>query len=85
LGHHGNACSFEAILKKYELLGDPALVLLGKIVNGADTDNSLWINLKARDCRRLPRASVIWVIKTIMRLTRRNGSFMTHFMLIVSK
>jgi hypothetical protein len=42
LGHHGQECSFEAILKKYGLTGDPALVLLGKIVNGADTDNTLW-------------------------------------------
>jgi hypothetical protein len=42
LGHHGKECSFEAILKKYGLTSDPALVLLGKIVNGADTDNSLW-------------------------------------------
>ena len=42
LGHHGPECSFEAILKKYNLYGDPALVLLGKIVNGADTDNTLW-------------------------------------------
>ena len=42
LGHHGQECSFEAILKKYDLTGDRALVLLGKIVNGADTDNTLW-------------------------------------------
>jgi len=42
LGHHGKECSFEAILKKYGLAADPALALLGKIVNGADTDNSLW-------------------------------------------
>ena len=42
LGHHGKECSFEAILHKFELDGDPALVLLGKIVNGADTDNTLW-------------------------------------------
>jgi hypothetical protein len=42
LGHHGKECSFEAILKKYKLTGDEALVLLGKIVNGADTDNTLW-------------------------------------------
>jgi hypothetical protein len=42
LGHHGKECSFEAILKKYHLTTDPALVLLGKIVNGADTDNTLW-------------------------------------------
>jgi hypothetical protein len=42
LGHHGKECTFEAILKQYNLRGDPALVLLGKVVNGADTDNTLW-------------------------------------------
>jgi len=42
LGHHGKECSFEAILKKYKLTEDPALVLLGRIVNGADTDNTLY-------------------------------------------
>jgi hypothetical protein len=42
LGHHGKECSFEAILKKYDLAGNSALVLLAKIVNGADTDNTLW-------------------------------------------
>ncbi len=42
LGHHGQECSFEAILKKYQLTGNPALILLGKIVNGADTDNTLY-------------------------------------------
>jgi hypothetical protein len=42
LGHHGKECSFEAIVKRYGLTSDPALVLLGKIVNGADTDNTLW-------------------------------------------
>src|SRR5712675_1912929 len=41
LGHHGKECSFDSILKKYNLTGDAALVLLGKIVNGADTDNKL--------------------------------------------
>jgi len=42
LGHHGQECSFEAILKKYRLNSDPALALLGRIVNGADTDNTLY-------------------------------------------
>jgi hypothetical protein len=42
LGHHGKECSFEAIVKKYKLDNDPALVLLGRIVNGADTDNTLY-------------------------------------------
>ena len=42
LGHHGKECSFEAIVKKYNLTHDRALVLLGRIVNGADTDNTLY-------------------------------------------
>lgn len=42
LGHHGQECSFEAILKKFNLTENAALLLLGKIVNGADTDNALW-------------------------------------------
>ncbi|MCI0379711.1 MAG: chromate resistance protein [Gemmataceae bacterium] len=41
-GHHGKECSFEAIVKKHGMTNDPALVLLAKIVNGADTDNTLW-------------------------------------------
>lgn len=42
LGHHGKECSFEAIVNKHGLTSDPALALLAKIVNGADTDNTLW-------------------------------------------
>ncbi len=42
LGHHGKECSFDAIMKRYNLTNDPALVLLARIVNGADTDNSLY-------------------------------------------
>ena len=42
LGHQDKECSFEAILKKYNLGKDPALALLAKIVNGADTDNTLY-------------------------------------------
>jgi hypothetical protein len=42
LGHHGKECSFDAIMRKYHLTNDPALGLLARIVNGADTDNSLY-------------------------------------------
>jgi hypothetical protein len=42
LGHHEKECSFDAVVKEYKLGQDPAMVLLAKIVNGADTDNSLW-------------------------------------------
>ena len=36
LGHHGDKCSFDAIVRKYSLT-DPALLELAKIVRGADT------------------------------------------------
>jgi len=36
LGHHGPECSFDAIMKKYNLK-DPALEFLALIVRGADT------------------------------------------------
>ncbi len=42
IGHHGKECSFDALIKKYQLVENPALALLAKIVNGADTDNTLW-------------------------------------------
>jgi hypothetical protein len=46
-GHHGKECSFDALVKKYQLDRDPAIVLLAKIVNGADTDNTLWNQAEA--------------------------------------
>jgi len=36
LGHVDGRCSFESILLRYGLTGDPALVELGKIVHAAD-------------------------------------------------
>ena len=36
LGHHGEKCSFDAIIEKYKL-ADPALLELAKIVRAADT------------------------------------------------
>ena len=57
LEHHGKECSFEAILKKYKLSDDPALVLLGKIVNGADTDNTLYPRFTPTAGRWCGRAS----------------------------
>jgi hypothetical protein len=51
LGHHGKECSFDAFVHKYGLDGDPAMVLLARIVNGADTDNSLWNQPEAAGVR----------------------------------
>ncbi|MBI1818131.1 MAG: chromate resistance protein [Deltaproteobacteria bacterium] len=41
LGHHGAECSFDAIVKKYQL-SDPALMELAKIVRAADTWDKSW-------------------------------------------
>ncbi|MBO3801631.1 MAG: chromate resistance protein [Candidatus Brockarchaeota archaeon] len=38
LGHHGDECTFDAIIKKYKL-EDPALKQLALVVRGADTPN----------------------------------------------
>jgi hypothetical protein len=39
LGHHGDECSFDAIIRTYDLAkSDPALARLALIVRGADTD-----------------------------------------------
>lgn len=40
LGHDGPYCSFDAIIKKYGLT-DPALLLLAKIIRGADTPTAV--------------------------------------------
>ena len=53
LGHHGKECTFDAILKRYGLARDPALALLGRIVNGADTDNTLWNQPEAPGLRAI--------------------------------
>lgn len=40
LGHHAEECSFDAIVKKYDLRSkEPALADLARIVRGADTPN----------------------------------------------
>jgi len=56
LGHHGAECSFDAILKKYQLT-DPALQRLTLIVRGADTaDKDLTPESRGLEAlaRRLP-------------------------------
>ncbi len=37
LGHHGDKCSFDAIIEKYKIT-DPAVLEVAKIVRAADTD-----------------------------------------------
>ena len=79
LGHHGKECSFEAILKKYALVSDAALVLLGRIVNGADTDNTLYKQPEGPGRTRSQKAFAISDTRTITHSMLRNGSFTTPF------
>jgi len=61
LGHHGAQCSFDAVIKKYQLT-DPALQRLALIVRGADTD--------ARDLT--PESRGLVAIATGFRLAYQN-------------
>jgi len=38
ISHEGELCSFDTLLKRFDLLKDPALAALAPIVRGADTD-----------------------------------------------
>jgi hypothetical protein len=38
LGHHGEFCSFDAIVRRYSI-DDPAVLEVAKVVRGADTSN----------------------------------------------
>jgi hypothetical protein len=42
LGHHGEYCSFDAIIARYGLEKNPTLVELAKIVRAADTARKDW-------------------------------------------
>jgi hypothetical protein len=61
LGHHGAECSFDAVIKKYQLT-DAALQRLALIVRGADTD--------ARDLT--PESRGLVAIATGFRLAYQN-------------
>lgn len=38
LGHHGDDCTFETVLRRYDLV-DPALARIGQVVHEADLDD----------------------------------------------
>lgn len=52
LGHGEGRCSFESILVKYGL-DDPALVLLGRVVHGADIPQDLGLEPEAAGLRAI--------------------------------
>jgi hypothetical protein len=67
LGHHGKERSFEAILKKYKLTGDAALVLLGKTSMVPTPTIPSISSPRARDSKPSPRVFAISATKTITR------------------
>ena len=79
LGHHGQECSFEAILKKYDLTGNPALVLLGKIVNGADTDNTLRFSKGARLQRKMRRLKKPFDAQVAIQYNESRYAILKHY------
>ena len=48
LSHHGEDCSFETILKRYKLAGDPALVDIARMVHEADLEDERFDAPEAR-------------------------------------
>jgi hypothetical protein len=48
LGHHGGDCSFEAILRRYDLTDDEALVDIARIVHEADLEDERYDAPEAR-------------------------------------
>src|SRR3984893_7381226 len=67
LGHHGKECSFEAILKKYKLRDDPALVLLARSSTVPTPTIRSISNPKRRASKRSRKVSAIWASRTITR------------------
>lgn|SRR5487761_122545 len=60
LGHHGNDCSFETIIKKYKLK-DPILEDLAKIVHSADIDSGIDKSPEAAGLEAISRGQMFLV------------------------
>ena len=73
--HVGNKCSFETLIDRFDLSGDPALVRLARIVHAADIDEDIdtdpaglgllligigGLDVEADDNRLLERASFVY-------------------------
>ena len=80
LGHHGKECSFEAILKKYELTGDPALYCLGGSSTAPTPTTRSTINRRGQDWKLSPKAFGISASRTTTNTMRRSGLSMTRSM-----
>jgi hypothetical protein len=61
LGHVDGRCSFESIMLKYDLMGDPALVALAKIVHAADVAPDLHTSAEGPGLKAIAHGfSLLW-------------------------
>jgi len=85
LGHHGKECSFEAIVKKYQLTGDPALVLLGGSSTAPTPTTHFTISRREPASKPSPKVFGTSASRTTMRTMRRSGSSTTRSMRIAAR
>jgi hypothetical protein len=72
LGHHGGDCSFEAILRRYDLTDDEALVDIARIVHEADLEDERYDAPEARGLDVLIRGlSMVSSDEEMLELTAR--------------
>ena len=55
LGHRDGRCSFESIMIKYGLTGDPGLVELARIVHAADVDSDIGTSPEGRGLQAIAK------------------------------
>jgi Chromate resistance exported protein len=78
LGHHGKECSFEAILKKYKLTGDPAWCCLGGSSTAPTPITRFTINRRDRASKPSLKVFGISASRTTMSTMRLSGSSTTR-------
>ena len=53
--HRDGLCSFEVIAQEHDLLGDPALALVAKVVHGADVSEDADVTPQSRGLEAIAR------------------------------
>ena len=80
LGHHGKECSFEAIVKKYGLSDNLALVCSARSSTAQTPTTRSGISPKGQASKPSPKAFAIWASRTTIRSTPPSGLSMTRSM-----
>ena len=82
LGHHGNDCSFETIIKKYSIT-DPIIAQVAKIVHSADISGDIDKAPEARGLEAISRGHMFFVKDDYEAIQR--GSFLYDCLYIYCK